>query len=217
MGADQERGDAEQDGHRKGCSSATAEGDPGGDHRRHQCDVPDAYEDSEIAKEDVLCEVLGQVLTCRLIDSRLPVQVVNESADPDSLQRLEGAVEDDEWYERNPADPRRSPLNIAHEHINRSGKQRDEDQHPDVDHEESIHHVLQIQIDRVGLPAGMEEEEDRPRRWHAKDEGNFTAAQTLARHGRSPLYPRGLTTCQCEHMRLSLSRESGSPASSGAE
>ena len=123
MGADQKRGEAEQDRHGKRCSSTTAEGDTGHDHRGDQRDVPDADENPEVAKEDVLGEVLSQVLACGLIECRF-VQVGNESAHADPLQRLEGSVEDHERNQRDPADPCRRSLEIADEHIYGSGKQR---------------------------------------------------------------------------------------------
>ena len=56
-GSDQERRDAEQDGNGQGCAIATAEGDPGRDHRCDQYEVPDADEDPNLESG-----FLGEVL-----------------------------------------------------------------------------------------------------------------------------------------------------------
>ena len=94
--------------------------------------------------------------------------------------------------QHDPADPSHSPPNIAHWHVDHGEGQRDRDQRPDIDHEGSIHHVLQIRIGGLGLPPRIEEDQNRPRRSHAKyriqpRRGSERRADTAKRHSSLPV------------------------------
>jgi hypothetical protein len=67
------------------------------------------------ADQWVFGEVLDQVFPQRRLRLWESFQFVDQNPDADSLQRLPGAVEDDEGHKRDPADPRSGPLNAAQE------------------------------------------------------------------------------------------------------
>jgi hypothetical protein len=52
-----------------------------------------------------------------VLDFREPVQLVDEGANPNPLQRLAGTVEDDEEHKRDPADPCRGSFYSAQEQM----------------------------------------------------------------------------------------------------
>jgi hypothetical protein len=61
----------------------------------------------------VLGKVLDQICPGRLFHFRESLHRVDENAVANPLQRLKGAVEDDEGDERDPANPRSSALDAA--------------------------------------------------------------------------------------------------------
>src|SRR5918999_6001836 len=184
--SDQEPRNAEQDRDRDGRARMAVERNPRRDRRDYESHASDAAEDTEGANQDVLGEVLDQVFPQRLVRLRESVQLVDQNPDADPLEHLPRAVEDDEGHERDSADPRCGPLDAAQEQKDGDGHQGDEEHHPDVDHQEARHVVLRIQVDLVALPAGTEEEQNRPQERDADQEGEFSRAEGAGLVGDRP-------------------------------
>src|SRR5215218_3732387 len=86
------------------------ERNPGRDHRDYESQASDAAEDTEGANQWVFGEVLDQVFPQRRLRLWKSFQLVDQNPDADSLQRLPGAVEDDEGDKRDSA---RTPGRMA--------------------------------------------------------------------------------------------------------
>ena len=90
----------------------------------------------------------------------------------DPYERLPSSVHKHEYHEGDPTDLRRRTLDAAQEQIDRNTHQRDEDQHPEVDHKPRRELVTQVRVrDRFALPRRMEQQEHGPSEWHADQEG----------------------------------------------
>ena len=84
-------------------TGVAAEGNARCDRCGTQGETSDVAENTEIANENVVGEVGDQICPGRPFRLRESVHLVDENADADPLQRLPGAVEDDERQKRDPA------------------------------------------------------------------------------------------------------------------
>ena len=113
MGGDQEPRQAEQDRDEEGRTGMAAEGNPSRDCCGYEGDAPDGDEDTKSAKEDVVSESLDQGCPHRPFSFRECVYLVAENAEPNPIQRLLGAVENDVGHKRDSADECGGPLDAS--------------------------------------------------------------------------------------------------------
>ena len=163
-----------------------AQGDPGRDHGDQDREAAEAREDTEVADQRALREVLDQLRPGRSLRFRPPVQLTREDRVGGPLQRLPSAEEDDEGDERDPAHASGGPLDPAQKKEGSRGQERDEEHHADVHDERGGHLILEVQVDLIGLALWMEEEEDRPGERHPDDEGGLAAADSWLIHEPTP-------------------------------
>ena len=105
----------------------------------------DAAEHTEIANENVVGEVVDQICPRRALGLRELVHLIDQNPDAHALQRLPGAVEDDEGTSAiRPIWARR--FDAAQEQKDHGGEQGDEEHHPDVNNHPGCHLVLQLRV-----------------------------------------------------------------------
>jgi hypothetical protein len=88
VGRDQEAGEAEQGRNGERRTGVATEGNPSPDRCGDQRETSDAAEDTEIADENVVGEVVDQIGPRRPFGLRESVHLVDENADADPLQQL---------------------------------------------------------------------------------------------------------------------------------
>src|SRR5215211_4702088 len=113
VGGDQKPREPKQDGDGEWRSGMAMESNPSRDLCRNEADAFRDGEDTEIANERLLGEVLDQVCPGPPFRCRESIHLVHENANADSLQGLPGAVEDHKGHKGNPGHPCRGAPQTA--------------------------------------------------------------------------------------------------------